>query len=69
MAQVLRFHLDLPQLHAAFTHLEAALSRIGDRGQVQLNVANALYPQARHTLAAGVSGPDGSILWRAANGR
>jgi serpin B len=45
MAQALRFHLEPPQLHAAFAHLEATLSRIGNRGQVQLNVANALYPQ------------------------
>lgn len=50
MAQVMRFHLDPPQLHAALAHLEVTLSRIGDRDQVQLNVANALYPQQGYPL-------------------
>ncbi|MBP6469803.1 MAG: serpin family protein [Chloroflexi bacterium] len=45
MAQALRFHLDPPQLHAAFANLEATINSISATGQVQLSVANALYPQ------------------------
>lgn len=45
MAQALRFHLNPPKLHAAFAHLEGTINSISDRGQAQLNVANALYPQ------------------------
>ncbi len=45
MAQALRFHLDPPQLHAAFAHLEATINSSSATGQVQLSVANALYPQ------------------------
>jgi serine protease inhibitor len=45
MAQALRFHLDPPQLHAAFARLEAIINSSSVAGQVQLSVANALYPQ------------------------
>lgn len=45
MAQALRFVLPQALLHPAFAALEAKLAGIGSKGQIQLKVANALWPQ------------------------
>ncbi|HOS79832.1 MAG TPA: serpin family protein [Anaerolineae bacterium] len=45
MAQALHFLLEQEQLHPAFASLEDRLSNIGRKGQIQLKVANALWPQ------------------------
>jgi serpin B len=45
MAQALRFTVGQEQLHAAFSSLEATLSDIGRKGQLEMKVANALWPQ------------------------
>jgi len=50
MAQALHFLLDQEQLHSAFAWLEAKLSDVGRKGQVQLKVANALWPQEEYDL-------------------
>ncbi|MBN1659474.1 MAG: serpin family protein [Anaerolineae bacterium] len=52
MAQVLHFGLDQEPLHAAFATLEARLAEVGRQGQVQLKVANALWPYTGYTLLA-----------------
>jgi serine protease inhibitor len=56
MAQVLHFGLDQEPLHAAFAALEARLAEIGRQGQVQLKVANALWPHTGFTLLAPFAG-------------
>jgi len=50
MAQALHFFLDQEQLHPAFASLEARLGETGREGQVQLRVANALWPQKGYPL-------------------
>lgn len=45
MAQTLHFTLHQKQLHPAFASLEAGLNAVQERGNIQLNVANALWPQ------------------------
>ena len=48
MAQALHFTLDQEQLHPAFALLEAKLSDISEKGHVQLQVANRLWPQVSY---------------------
>jgi serine protease inhibitor len=50
MAQALHFLLDQEQLHPAFAFLRARLGDIGRKGQVQMRVANALWPQKGYAL-------------------
>lgn len=45
MAEVLCFTLDQKRLHPAFASIEARLKAIQKKGDVQLSVANALWPQ------------------------
>ena len=45
MAQTLHFSLDQTQLHPAFASLERRLKAVLEQGQVQLAVANSLWPQ------------------------
>jgi serpin B len=45
MAQVLHFTLPQDQLHPAFASMEAALKAIQEKGDIELRVANALWPQ------------------------
>ena len=45
MAQVLHFTVPQDQLHPAFASMEAALKAIQEKGDVELRVANALWPQ------------------------
>ncbi len=45
MAQTLHFLLAREQIHPAFASLEAKLGDIGRKGQVQIRIANALWPQ------------------------
>jgi serpin B len=48
MAQTLRFHMDEAALHPAFGHLEAMLNEIEQKGDIQLRVANALWPHVKY---------------------
>ena len=50
MAQALHFLPDQEQLHPAFAFLRARLGDIGRKGQVQMSVANALWPQKGYAL-------------------
>ncbi len=45
MARVLHFDLDDAALHAAFAQLQASLAAAQESGQVQLTLANSLWPQ------------------------
>ncbi|UCH93161.1 MAG: serpin family protein [Candidatus Aminicenantes bacterium] len=45
MADVLHFTLDQNELHPAFARLEALLNEVQTRGDLQLHVANSLWPQ------------------------
>ncbi len=45
MAHTLHFPLDQKRLHSVFASLEAELNGVREKGSVQLNVANALWPQ------------------------
>lgn len=45
MAEALRFSLPHRKLHPAFREIAAALDAIEKKGNVQLNVANSLWPQ------------------------
>jgi len=45
MAQVLHFILDQEHLHPAFASIEAVLNAVQKKGEIQLCVANALWPQ------------------------
>jgi len=44
MSQTLRFSLDPQLLHAAFEKLEARLKALQKEGNVQLEIANSLWP-------------------------
>lgn len=48
MAQVLHFDLDNEALHAAFAHLQASLAAAQRPGQVQLALANSIWPHIGH---------------------
>jgi serpin B len=48
MARTLRFHLDETALHPAFGRLEAMLNEIEQKGDIQLRVANALWPHVKY---------------------
>jgi len=50
IAQALHFLLDQKQLHPAFALLEAKLGEVGKKGQVQLRIANTLWPQKGYAL-------------------
>ncbi len=50
MAQALHFNLPAKKLHPAFAALQAGLADIQQKGQVQLAVANSLWPQAGFAL-------------------
>jgi len=50
MAQALCFLLDQAELHPAFASLAARLDEVGRQGQVQLKVANSLWPDQSCTL-------------------
>jgi serpin B len=50
MARVLHFALDQPRLHTAFASLEARLRAVQAKGDVQLGVANSLWPQEGYPL-------------------
>ncbi|NIM50516.1 MAG: serpin family protein [Gemmatimonadales bacterium] len=50
MARTLHFPPDQERLHAAVASLEATLSGVEKKGEVQLTVANALWPQEGHDL-------------------
>lgn len=45
MAQVLCFRLEQKRLHPAFASIEARFKAIQEKGDVQLSIANALWPQ------------------------
>ncbi|MDH5405343.1 MAG: serpin family protein [Candidatus Aminicenantes bacterium] len=45
MADTLRFSLEQQQLHSAFARLESHLNAVQEKGNIQLNVANSLWPQ------------------------
>lgn len=45
MAEVLHFPSDLRELHPGFARLEARLKAAQQKGKIQLNAANALWPQ------------------------
>ena len=45
MSQALHFTLDQKQLHPAFASLDTMLNAVQERGNIQLRVANALWPQ------------------------
>jgi serpin B len=45
MAEVLHFPSDHRELHPDFARLEARLKAAQEKGEIQLNVANALWPQ------------------------
>ena len=45
MAQALHFLLDQQQLHSAFAALQAGLNEVAAKGQVELKIANSLWPQ------------------------
>jgi serpin B len=48
MAQTLRFHMDEAVLHPAFGQLEVWLNEIEQKGDIQLRVANALWPHVKY---------------------
>jgi serpin B len=50
MARVLHFALDQPRLHPAFASLEARLRAVQDKEDVQLRVANSLWPHESYPL-------------------
>jgi serpin B len=50
MAQALHFSLEQEQLHPAFALLEEHLAGVQKKGQVQLRVANSLWPDERFAL-------------------
>jgi len=50
MAEALCFLSDQEALHPAFASLTARLDEVGKQGQVQLKVANSLWPDQRCTL-------------------
>ncbi len=52
MAHALHLLLDQEALHPALAVLEAQLREVGDKGHVQLKVANALWPDKRAGLLA-----------------
>ncbi len=45
MGRALRFSLDQPELHPAFAALAGELERVQTEGNVELNIANSLWPQ------------------------
>ena len=45
MAKVLRFSLSQKKLHPAFTALESELNKIQKAGNIELGIANSLWPQ------------------------
>jgi serpin B len=53
MAQTLRFSLDQKELHPAFASLERRLEAVLEQWQLQLAVANSLWPQIDHTFLEG----------------
>lgn len=44
MASALRFTLTQERLHPAYASLEKALNTVREKGEIQLNIANALWP-------------------------
>lgn len=50
MAQTLRFTLDQKRLHPAFASLETRLNAVQEQGNIQLSVANSLWPQIGYTF-------------------
>lgn len=50
MAKALRFALGADRIHPAFAELNTALAQIQKRGQVQLHIANSLWPQKNYRL-------------------
>ena len=50
MAQVLHFILDQEHLHPAFASIEAGLNAVQKKGEIQLCVANALWPEKSYTF-------------------
>lgn len=50
MAEVLSFSENQEQLHAAFAHLQAQLNAEQEKGDVQLNIANALWPEKEYSF-------------------
>jgi serpin B len=45
MADVLHFPSGQKEVHPAFSRLETLLNEVQDRGDIQLNIANSLWPQ------------------------
>ncbi len=50
MSQTLRFSLDPQRLHAAFEKLEARLEALQEEGNVQLEIANSLWPHKGYPI-------------------
>lgn len=50
MAGVLRFHLDQKTLHPAFQELQTCITRNAKKGEIQLSVANSLWPQRDYAI-------------------
>ena len=50
MAEVLNFTGDQNQLHFAFSHLQAQLNAEQEKGDVQLNTANALWAEKNYSF-------------------
>ncbi len=53
MSQVLKFPLDQTELHLAFANLQSGLNAIEKKGQVQLRIANSLWPQIKFPILPG----------------
>ena len=50
MARTLRFRRGQKQLHPAFASLQARLDTVQKKGNIQLRIANALWPQERYAF-------------------
>jgi len=50
MGEVLHFTVGERQLHPAFAHLEAQLNAVQEKGNIELDVANALWVQNDYTF-------------------
>ena len=50
MAGVLNFTGDQDQLHSVFAHLQTQLNAEQEKGDIQLNVANALWPEKEYSF-------------------
>jgi serpin B len=52
MAKTLRFSLDQKRLHPAFSDIESKLNKLQEAGNVELSIANSLWPQQSYKFLA-----------------